>query len=222
MNRNDDIELRRKVLEELDWDPSVDATAIGVAVKNGVVTLSGTVRSYPVKQNAERAARRVAGVRAVAEDLLVKLSDQTTSSDPDIAKAILAALRNNVSIPADRIQATVEDGWVTLDGEVEWQFQKAITESAVKHTVGVKGVYDRLSIKPRASPIDVKAKIQRALARRAEADANQITVEAAGGHVVLGGSVHSWAAKEAAESAAWSAPGVSKVESNVKVRSMEA
>ncbi|RPH60897.1 MAG: BON domain-containing protein [Acidobacteria bacterium] len=222
MVKRDDIELRRKVLEELDWDPSFDAAAIGVTVKDGIVTLSGFVKSYPEKRNAESAVRRVAGVRAVAEDLTVKLSDETVRTDADVAKAILVALGSNISIPADRIQVTVEDGWVTLDGEVEWQFQKNTAENAMKYVRGVRALNNRIKIKPRASTTEVKSKIQAALARRAQAEANRITVEAAGEKIVLRGTVHSWAEKEAVESAAWSAPGVSRVENDLSVSYAEA
>lgn len=217
MIKSDDIKLRRKVLEELDWDPSFDAAAIGVAVKDGIVTLSGFVESYHEKRNAERAARRVAGVRAVAEDITVKLSDQTVKTDTDIARAILAVLGSNISVPAGCIQVTVEDGWVTLDGEVEWQFQKNTAENAIRYSRGVKGLTNRIKIKPRASATEVKSKIQAALARRAQVDANRITVESTGEKVVLRGTVRSWAEKEAMESVAWSAPGVSKVENDLSV-----
>jgi osmotically-inducible protein OsmY len=217
MTKIDDTELRRRVLEELDWEPSIDASAIGVAAKDGVVTLSGTVTSYAQKKNAERAAKRVAGVKAVAEDLGIKLPGAAARSDTDIAQSVLSSLRFNVSIPHEHIQVTVEDGWVTLDGEVEWQFQKSTAENAMKYTMGVKGIINRINVKPRISAADVKTKIEGAFARRAQLDANQIKIEAVDNKVVLRGNVRTWQAKEQAEDAAWSAPGVSSVENKVVV-----
>jgi osmotically-inducible protein OsmY len=217
MTKIDDTELRRRVLEELDWEPSVDASAIGVAAKDGIVTLSGTVVNYAQKKNAERAAKRVAGVKAVAEDLKIKLPGAAERSDTDIAQSVLSSLRFNVSIPHERIQVIVEDGWVTLDGEVEWQFQKSTAENATKYTMGVKGMTNRITVKPHVSAADVKAKIEAAFARRAQLDANQIKVESTDNKVVLRGNVRTWQAKDQAEQAAWSAPGVSRVENNVMV-----
>jgi osmotically-inducible protein OsmY len=217
MTKIDNTELRRRVLEELDWEPSVDASAIGVAAKDGIVTLTGTVANYAQKRNAERAAKRVSGVKAVAEDLAVKLPGVAERSDTDIAQSVLSGLRFNVSIPHEHIQVTVEAGWVTLDGEVEWQFQKSTAENAIKYTMGVKGITNRISVKPRISAADVKTKIEGAFARRAQLDANQIKVESIDNKVVLRGNVRSWQAKDQAEQAAWSAPGVSSVENNVVV-----
>jgi osmotically-inducible protein OsmY len=217
MVKTDDTELRRRVLEELDWEPSVDASAIGVAAKDGIVTLTGTVVSYAQKGNAERATKRVSGVKAVAEELAIKLPGAAERGDTDIAQSVLSNLRFNVSIPHERIQATVEHGWVTLDGEVEWQFQKSVAENALKYTMGVKGVTNRISVKPRISAADVKRKIEGAFARRAQLDANQIKVESTDNKVILRGNVRSWQEKEQAEQVAWSAPGVSSVENNVVV-----
>ena len=217
MIKHDDVELRGKVLAELDWDPSVDAAGIGVAVKDGVVTLSGFVKSYPEKRNAEAAVRRVAGVKAVAEDVAVRLADSAASTDTDIANAIVSALKSNISVPANRVKATVENGWVTLDGEVEWQFQRSVAEGTAKYVRGVKAITNRINVKPRVSANEVKSKIQSALARRAQADANRITVESTGDKVVLRGTVRSWSEKDAVESAAWSAPGVSSVQNELGV-----
>lgn len=217
MTKIDDTELRCRVLEELDWEPSVDASAIGVAAKDGIVTLTGTVVSYAQKKNAERAAKRVSGIKAVAEDLVIKLPGAAERGDTDIAQSVLSSLRFNVSIQHERIQVTVESGWVTLDGEVEWQYQKTTAENAIKYTMGVQGITNRISVKPHVSAADVKTKIEGAFARRAQLDANQIKVESTDNKVVLRGNVRSWQAKEQAEQAAWSAPGVSNVENNVVV-----
>jgi osmotically-inducible protein OsmY len=217
MSKIDDGDIRRKVIAELDWDPSIDASAVGVAVKDGVVTLSGSIASYWQKKEAERVAKRVAGVKAVAEDLTIKLPGAAERSDADIAQSVVTGLRFNVAVPHDRIQVTVENGWVTLEGEVEWQYQKSVAESAIKYLMGVKGVTNSISIKPRISAADVKAKIESAFARRAQLNANQIRVESNDSKVILRGSVHSWDEKDQAEQAAWGAPGVTKVENDVIV-----
>ena len=217
MIKTEDSEIRRKVIAELDWDPSIDPSAVGVAVKDGVVTLSGSVISYWQKKEAERVSKRVRGVKAVAEDLTIKLPGAAERSDTDIAQSVVSGLRFNVAVPPDRIQVTVENGWVTLEGEVEWQHQKNTVEYAIKYLMGVKGVTNSITIKPRVSAADVKAKIENAFARRAQLDANQIKVESTDSKVILRGSVHSWDEREQAEQAAWAAPGVSKVENNVMV-----
>lgn len=217
MTKIDDSEIRRKVLAELDWDPSIDASAVGVAVKDGVVTLTGSIANYWQKKEVERVVKRVTGVKAVAEDLTIKLPGTAQRSDADIAQSVVSGLRFNVAVPLNCVQVTVENGWVTLEGEVEWQYQKSAAENAVKYLLGVKGVTNSVRIKPRASVADVKAKIESAFARRAQLDANQIKVEATDNRVTLRGSVHSWDEKEDAEEAAWAAPGVTKVENNVIV-----
>lgn len=217
MTKIDDGEVRRKVLAELDWDPSIDASAVGVAVKDGVVTLTGSIANYWQKKEVERVVKRVTGVKAVAEDLTIKLPGTAQRSDADIAQSVVSGLRFNVAVPSDRVQVTVENGWVTLEGEVEWQYQKSAAENAVKYLLGVKGVTNSVRIKPRASVADVKAKIESAFARRAQLDANQIRVEATDNRVTLRGSVHSWDEREDAEEAAWAAPGVTKVENDVIV-----
>jgi osmotically-inducible protein OsmY len=217
MTKVDDSEIRRKVLAELDWDPSVDASAIGVAVKDGVVTLTGSIANYWQKKEVERVVKRVSGVKAVAEELTIKLPGSAARSDADIAQSVLSGLRFNVAVPTNRVQATVEDGWVTLEGEVEWQYQKSAAENAIKYLMGVKGVTNSIGIKPKVSVADVKAKIEDAFARRAQLDASQIKVESSDSKVILRGTVHSWDEKDQAEQAAWAAPGVTKVENNVAV-----
>jgi osmotically-inducible protein OsmY len=217
MTKIDDSEIRRKVLAELDWDPSIDASAVGVAVKDGVVTLTGSIANYWQKKEVERVVKRVTGVKAVAEDLTIKLPGTAARSDADIAQSVLSGFRFNVAVPANSVKVMVENGWVTLEGEVEWQYQKSAAENAIKYLMGVKGVTNSISIKPRASAADVKAKIESAFARRAQLDANQIRVESTDNKVILRGSVHSWDEKEDAEQAAWAAPGVTKVENNVMV-----
>jgi osmotically-inducible protein OsmY len=212
-----DSEIERDVKEELAWDPDLDATDIAVSVKNGVVTLAGFVRSYTDKYEAEAAAKRVAGVVALANDLEVRLPSVDERPDPDIARDAAAALKSQLPISAENIKIIVKNGWVTLEGEVEWQYQRQTAEIAVRRIKGVKGVSNAILLKPRVEPTEVKRKIQEALRRSAEVDASRITVEAKGGEVVLRGTVRSWIEREEAERAAWAAPGVTKVEDRLVV-----
>src|ERR1700676_59586 len=210
-----DSELRRDVERELEWDPSIDARNIGVAAKNGVVTLTGYVSSYADKWRAERIAKRVSGVTALANEIEVKLSTERT--DPDIAEAARAALKADSRLPADRIKVIVERGWVTLEGTVDYYYQKSAAESDVRYIAGVRGVTNALVVTPKVSPTDIRMKIEEALKRSAQLDANRISVETEGSKVILSGTVRSWAEREEAEMAAWAAPGVTQVENKIKV-----
>ncbi len=210
-----DSELRRDVERELEWDPSIDARNIGVAVKNGVVTLTGYVSSYADKWRAERIAKRVAGVTAIANEIEVKLSTERT--DPDIAEAARAALKSDSRLPADRIKVIVERGWVTLEGRVDYYYQKSAAESDVRYIAGVRGVTNAIVVTPKVSPTDIRLKIEEALKRSAQLDASRISVETEGSKVILSGTVRSWAEREEAELAAWAAPGVTEVENRIKV-----
>jgi osmotically-inducible protein OsmY len=212
-----DSEIERDVKEELDWEPDLYATDIAVSVKNGVVTLTGFVRSYTDKYAAEQAAKRVAGVRAVANDIEVRLPSVDERPDPEIARDAVAAIKSQLPISAENIKVVVKNGWVTLEGEVEWQYQKNTAETAVRRIKGVKGVTNYISLKPRAEPAEIKRKIQDAFRRNAELDANRIQVDIRGSEVVLKGTVRSWIEREEAERVAWSAPGVTNVVDEIVV-----
>jgi osmotically-inducible protein OsmY len=212
-----DSEIEKNVKAELEWDPDLDATDIAVSVKNGVVMLTGFVRSYTDRYEAETAAKRVAGVVAVANDIEVRMPSVDERPDPDIAREAAAAIKSQLPISSENIKIIVKSGWVTLEGEVEWQYQRQTAENVVRRIKGVKGVSNTIVLKPRAEPTEVKRKIQEALGRSAEVDANRIEVEARGGEVILKGTVRSWIEREEAERAAWAAPGVTKVEDRIVV-----
>ncbi len=212
-----DLELKKAVESELNFEPSINAAEIGVAAKDGIITLSGNVPSYWEKMAAERAAARVSGVKAVVNEVEVHLPGSSERTDEDIARAAVNALQWNVLIPIDRIKVKVSKGWVTLEGMVDWQFQKTAAEKAVRKLIGVKGVIDLIELKPSISKGEVKAAIEGALKRLAEIDANKIKVETEDGKVVLSGTVRSWFEREEAERAAWAAPGVRTVEDRIAV-----
>jgi osmotically-inducible protein OsmY len=212
-----DIQLQQDVLEELRWEPSVNPAEIGVAAKDGVVTLTGFVNSFGEKLTAEKATKRVQGVKAVAEEIEVRIPSMLKRTDADIARAALNALQWNTLVPDDRVTVKVEDGWVTLEGELDWGFQRDAAMEAVHYLTGVRGVTNLITVKPRVEPKEIKAKIAEAFKRSAELDANRIKVEALGGKVTLSGSVHSWVERDEAGRAAWAAPGVSAVDNHISV-----
>jgi len=215
MRMDEDIE--RDVKEELKWDPDLDASDIAVSAKGGVVTLAGFVKSFTDKYEAEAAAKRVAGVAAVANDLEVWLPMIDQRPDPDVAREAVAAIQSQLPISSEHIKIVVKNGWVTLEGTAEWQYQRNTAETAVRRIKGVKGVTNSIVLKPRAEPTEIKKKIQEAFKRNAQVDADRITVEANGSEVILKGSVRSWIEREEAERAAWAAPGVTKVEDRIVV-----
>lgn len=206
-----DSQLQQDVSAELDWEPSVHAARIGVAVKDGVVTLSGQVDSYAEKWSAERAAQRVAGVLAMSTDLKVQLASPSLRTDGDIASAVDNVLAWTAALPAGAIEVMVERGWVTLAGDVDWQFQRQAAASSVRHLLGVTGVTNQISIRPTLQVPAVKADIEAALLRSAIADAGRIAVDVHGSDVTLSGPVHSWAERDTATNSAWATPGVRRV-----------
>lgn len=213
-----DSDIKRDVEEELRWDPDIDATDIGVAVKNGVVTLSGFVRSYIQKFESEDAAKRVSGVVGIANDIEVRLPGTDTRPDPEIARDAVSAIKTQLPFSWESIKVIVKNGWVTLEGNAEWNYQRERAESAVRWLTGVKGVTNSIKLKPQVPPpSEIKRKIEEAFRRNAEIDANRIKVETRNGTVILEGTVRSWAERQEAERAAWAAPGVTKVEDRIAI-----
>jgi osmotically-inducible protein OsmY len=210
-----DSELQHDVMNELEWEPTIKAAEIGVGVVDGVVTLSGYVDSLYKKLAAERAAVRVFGVKAVVEEIQVRLSSSLKRSDEDIAQAASNVLEWNVAVPYHRVKVEVQDAVVTLSGEVDWWYQKDAAGDAVRKLVGVVLVSNRILVKPAVKAQDVKDRIESAFQRNALLDARRVTVETRGGKVILRGSVRNWAERAEVEWAAWAAPGVSEVESHI-------
>jgi osmotically-inducible protein OsmY len=212
-----DSDIKSDVENELRWAPDVDATDVAVAVSKGVVTLTGFVRSYSEKWEAEAAAKRVAGVIGLANDIEVRLPGSDERPDPEIARDAISAIKAQLPVSWENTKVIVKNGWVTLEGEVEWNYQRERAETAVRYLRGVKGVSNLVRLKPRVSPTEVKRKIEEAFRRSAEIDANRITIETSNSTVTLKGTVRSWAERQAAERAAWGAPGVTKVENRIVV-----
>jgi osmotically-inducible protein OsmY len=212
-----DSDIRRDVEDELRWDPDIDATDIAVAVNNGVVALTGFVRSYPQRTQAERDAKRVAGVVGVANDIEVRLPVIDQRPDPDIVRDAVSALKSELPYSSENIKVIAKDGKLTLEGTVEWNYARARAEKAVKRVRGAKSVTNSITLKPKVAPYEVRRKIEDAFRRSAEIDASRVTVEANGSEVILRGTVKSWAEREEAERVAWAAPGVTNVENRVTV-----
>jgi osmotically-inducible protein OsmY len=212
-----DSDIRRDVEDELRWDPDIDATDIAVAVNNGVVALTGFVRSYSQRTQAERDAKRVAGVVGVANDIEVRLPVIDQRPDPDIVRDAVSALKSELPYSSENIKVIAKDGRLTLEGTVEWNYARERAENAVKRIRGAKSVTNAITLKPKVAPYEVRRKIEDAFRRSAEIDASRITVEANGSEVILRGTVKSWAEREEAERAAWAAPGVTKVDNRVTI-----
>jgi osmotically-inducible protein OsmY len=217
MSKVTDASLRHDVEKELEFDPAIDATRIGVATTDGVITLTGPVHSYSEKWNAEKIAKRVLGVKAVANDLEVVIDEAEHHDDADIARSAVNALNWNFAIPKDKIQVMVSKGWLTLDGEVEWHYQRRAAGDAVRNLRGVRGVTNDIVVRPKVVAGDVKEKIEAALKRNADVDSKRIQVQTTDSEVTLTGTVRSWIEREDAVNAAWSAPGVTKVVDRIAI-----
>lgn len=215
--KTDDVKLQKNIIDELAYTPDVNSTNIGVSVKDGVVTLTNTVESWSEKIAVEKALKKMSGVRGIANELKIDLPSQHKRNDTDIANAAVKQLEWNITVPADSVKVTVENGILTLSGKVKWDFQKRAAEKCVQHIIGVKCVLNLIEIKTDISPKEVKNNIEKSLERRVEIESNKIHVEPRGNKVILSGSVSSWLIYEEAERAAWKAAGVNAVENNISV-----
>ena len=212
-----DRELQQHVQNALDWEPSIESTEIGVSVDNGIVTLRGDVHSYAERSAAERVALRVYGTKAVANDINIRLTSPYERTDTEIAQAAVSALKWNTMVPADKVNLAVSNGWITLTGTTDRQYQRDAAARAVRDLMGVKGVTNNITLKPHVKAGDVQSKIEAAFKRSAEIDARRVNVTASDGKVTLAGNVRSWAERREAERAAWAAPGVMQVEDRITV-----
>ena len=216
--RKSDSQLQNDVMEELVWDPSVGRSEVAVAAKDGVITLAGQVDSYAKRDAAMKAAERVSGVRAIADELTVKIPASFRRTDIDIAHSVAESLKWDIQVPDEKVKARIDGGWVWLDGEVDWEYQRAAAERCVRYLAGVAGVSNNIRIKKVVFAPEVKSRIESALKRNAAVDAAHISVETLDGKVTLRGHVHSWSARSDAERAAWSAPGVVVVQDELTVQ----
>lgn len=212
-----DKQLQQHVIDALDFEPSIEAAGVGVTADHGVITLRGDIRTFAEKAAAERVALSVYGVKAVANDLVVRLGDGFDRTDTDIAQAALSALRWNTVVPYEKISLTVTNGWVTLKGQVDWNYQRTAASNMVRDLRGVRGVTNTISVTPRPMPGDIHTRIEAALKRNAEVDARRVSVAVEGGKVTLTGNVHSWFERSEADKAAWAAPGVVAVDDRITV-----
>lgn len=213
-----DVQIQKDVMDEIKWDPFLSVTEIGVSVKNGIVTLSGNVNSYTKKIAAEKAAKRVSGVKIVAEDINVGISPDYRKTDTEIAEAVLNALKWHSAVQEEKIKIKVEDGIVKLEGEVEWDYQRNNAKIAIENLTGVRSVINLILVKPKISAADIEKRISAAFHRSATIDAEKVTASVSGNKVKLSGTVSSYAEKEEAERVAWAAPGVGSVESKLEIK----
>ena len=216
-----DNEIQKDIMAQLKWEPFLNASQIGVAVKNGIVTLSGQVDTYSKKTLAERAAKKVWGVKAIAEDIQVGISPSYRKTDAEVAEAVVNGLKWHTMIPEEKIKVSVEDGIVKLEGEVEWEYQRTQARSAIENLTGVRSVTNLISVKPNITSSDIQQKINAAFQRSATIDSGKITAEVLGSRVTLRGKVRSFTEKEDAENAAWFAPGVTSVNSKLEIEAPE-